>query len=35
MVALYFSFFILWKAADIEIFKDFTRAKKMEKNKSI
>ena len=27
MVALYFSFFILWKAADIEIFKDFTRAK--------
>jgi len=26
-VALYFSFFVLGIAADIEIFKDFTRAK--------
>ena len=27
IVALYFSFFVLGIAADIEIFKDFTRAK--------
>jgi len=27
-VAHYFSFFVLGKAANIEIFKDFTRAKK-------
>jgi hypothetical protein len=27
-MALYFTFFVLGKAANIEIFKDFTRAKK-------